>query len=49
VGRGRREGIGSFWRGDLERQKHLKYNLRKYPIKKKKKQEREREKCNDCG
>jgi hypothetical protein len=31
-GRGRRDGIGSIQRGDLERGKHLKCKYRKYPI-----------------
>jgi hypothetical protein len=35
-GRGRRDGIGGFRRGELERGKHLKCKYRKYPIHKEK-------------
>jgi hypothetical protein len=35
-GKGREAGIGSFWRENLERGKHLKCKYRKYPIREKK-------------
>jgi hypothetical protein len=38
-GRGRGNGIGGFWTGDLERGKHLNCKSRKCPIKEKRNKE----------